>query len=303
MRDNPLMVGLGELLWDLLPSGKVLGGAPTNFAYIARILGDEGIVASRIGKDELGREACDVMKSLGLSTTYLQHDDEQQTGTAGIVLHAGGQPRFTINQPAAWDFLEWTPAWEELSARTDVVCFGSLAQRSAVSAATIDRFITNLPETALRVCDVNLREPFYSVDTLRRSFEYADIVKVNQDELLLISVLMGMGTNDAAVIARKLMDEFDLKLVCITRGENGSLLISENRSVEHSGFKIKVADSIGAGDAFTACLAHYYLSGRTLEEISERANRIGSWIATQVGATPAIQGTQLEDILKGTSRM
>jgi fructokinase len=302
MRDSPLMVGLGELLWDLLPSGKVLGGAPANFAYMATMLGDEGIVASRLGNDELGREACDVMRSLGLSTAYVQHDDEQLTGTAGIVLYSGGQPRFTIKDRVAWDFLEWTPAWAELSARADVVCFGSLAQRSAISAATIDRFLKNLPQSAIRICDANLREPFYGEETLRNSFRHADIVKVNQAELIVISKLMNLGVDDTAAIAHCLMEEFDLKLVCITRDENGSVLVSQTHRVEHPGFKIEIADAIGAGDAFTACLAHYYLLGAPLEEISERANRIGSWVATQVGATPVVQGPQLQDILNGTPR-
>jgi fructokinase len=301
MTECPLMVGLGELLWDLLPTGKVLGGAPANFAYMSAVLGDAGAVASRVGNDELGREALRVMQGLGLGTSYVQCDDQYGTGTAGVVLDPRGQPKFTIKEPVAWDFLEWTPAWEELSARADVVCFGSLAQRSPVSAMTIDRFLHNVPEAALLICDANLREPFYSVDTLRRSFQHAQIVKVNDDELLQISALIKIGTQDEEAIARRLMDEFDLKLVCITRGERGSLLVSDESTVEHAGFSVKVADAVGAGDAFTACLAHYYLRGESLEEISERSNRFGAWVATQVGATPLIPSAQLQEILTGTT--
>ena len=282
------MVGLGELLWDILPSGKVLGGAPTNFAYMATMLGDQGIVASRVGADRLGREACELMESLGLNTSYLQHDNNQQTGTVGIVLHAGGQPGFTIHHPVAWDFMEWNPKWRELASRADVVCFGSLAQRSELSADTIDHFLRSMQESAVRICDVNLREPVYSVEVLRRSFEYANILKVNQEELLTISALLGIQSDDQKTIAQNLMTRFKIDLVCITRGENGSLLVSDHQCVEHRGFKIKVADSIGAGDAFTACVAHYYLNGASIEEISERANRIGSWIATQVGAIATV---------------
>lgn len=302
MSERPLIVGLGELLWDFLPSRKILGGAPANFAYMAKVLGDEGIVASRVGNDGLGSEACQVMDGLGLSTVYLQKDDQHETGTAEVALDSGGQPTFAIKTSVAWDFLEWTASWEELSARADVVCFGSLAQRSQASAVTIDHFLHNMRETALRICDANLREPFFSVDTLRKSFRLAHIVKVNKDELLRISTLMRMGTNDEEAIARRLMHEFDLRLVCITRGAKGSVLLSHEDTVEHAGFSVKVVDVIGAGDAFTACLAHYYIRGETLGEISERANRFGSWVATQEGATPVISGAQLQDILTGTAR-
>src|SRR6266478_952107 len=125
-----IMIGLGEVLWDLLPSGKALGGAPANFAYMANVLGEQGIVASRVGQDELGREALAIMQELGLNTSYVQLDDQHQTGTAGVIIDAAGQPTFTIKESVSWDFLEWTVAWEELAARADVVCFGTLAQRS-----------------------------------------------------------------------------------------------------------------------------------------------------------------------------
>jgi fructokinase len=129
------MIGLGEVLWDILPSGKVLGGAPANFAYMTNVLGDEGIVASRVGNDELGREACEVIQRRGLNASYLQYDNEHQTGTAAVSIDAAGQPNFTIREPVAWDFLHWTSGWEELSNRADVVCFGSLAQRPQLQSS------------------------------------------------------------------------------------------------------------------------------------------------------------------------
>jgi fructokinase len=302
MGAHPLMVGLGEIVWDILPSGKVLGGAPANFAYMSSVLDDEGVVASRVGDDDLGREALSVMNGLGLETSYLQLDHQHSTGTAGVHFDSADQPTFAIKEPVAWDFLEWTPAWEELSSKADVVCFGTLAQRSTASSVTIDRFLRNTQKTALRICDVNLREPFYNADRLRSSFHHAHMVKVNSDEVLRISSLLKMDLKDEEEIARKLMSEFDLRLVCITRGAKGSLLISNDSRVEHNGFRVKVADVIGAGDAFNACLAHYYLRGATLEEISENANRFGSWVATQVGATPPIQSAQLREILNGTTQ-
>lgn len=298
---SPQMVGLGEVLWDILPSGRVLGGAPANFAYMATVLGDQGVVASRVGDDDLGEEACAVMESLGVNTSYIQHDNRHQTGTAGVIFDLAGQPEFAIKQPVAWDFLQWTPDWEELSSQVDVVCFGSLAQRSPASAEAIESFLKNAPPSALLICDANLREPYYSTECLRRSFFYADVLKLNDQELLRIATLLGMSGGDDRELARRLFHEFELELICITRGARGSLLISESEIVEHPGIRVEVADAIGAGDAFTACVAHYYLQGYGLKEISESANRFAAWVATQIGATPLISQAQLSEVL-GASR-
>jgi len=284
-----------------LPSGKVLGGAPANFAYMTNVLGDQGIVASRVGNDELGREACEVIQRLGLNTSYLQQDNEHPTGTAAVSIDAAGQPNFMIQEPVAWDFLQWTTDWEELSARADVICFGSLAQRSLSSADTIDRFLRNASAKTLRICDVNLRQSFYNEDVLRKSFQYADIVKLNDQELIQVSFLFHLGGGTAEVIARRLLQNCDLKLVCITRADRGSLLVSREQTVEHRGFQVKVADAVGAGDAFTACLAHHYVRGSPLPQISEAANRFASWVATQRGATPPIASSQLQEILNGAA--
>jgi fructokinase len=297
-----VMIGLGEVLWDILPSGKVLGGAPANFAYMTNVLGDEGIVASRIGNDELGREACEVIQRLGLKTSYLQQDSQHQTGTAAVSIDAAGQPNFTIQEPVAWDFLQWTAEWEELSSRADVVCFGSLAQRSPESAAAIESFLRNAPAEALRIFDVNLRQSFYNKAVLRKSFQHAHIVKLNEQELLQISQLLHLGTGTEETLAKRLLAEYSLRLVCITLGDRGSILVSKAQTVEHGGFRVKIADAIGAGDAFTACLAHYYLRGYSLADLSEFANRFASWVATQRGATPSINAGQLQDILTGAVR-
>jgi fructokinase len=302
MRKPALMIGLGEVLWDILPSGKVLGGAPANFAYMTNVLGDEGIVASRVGNDELGREACEVIQRRGLNASYLQYDNEYLTGTAAVSIDAAGQPNFTIREPVAWDFLHWTSGWEELSNRADVVCFGSLAQRSPGSAAAIESFLRHAPAKALRICDANLRQSFYNKDVLRKSFQHSQIVKLNEQELLQVSSLLNLGVGTEETLAKRLLTEYGLLLVCVTLGDRGSILVSEDQTVEHGGFHVKIADAIGAGDAFTACLAHYYLRGYSLEDISEFANRFASWVATQRGATPSIGDGQLQDILTGAVR-
>lgn len=296
------MVGLGEVLWDILPSGKLLGGAPANFAYMTNVLGDEGIVASRIGNDELGREACRVMEALGLSTAYVQRDDEQETGTAAVSIDPAGQPNFTIKELAAWDFLRWTAEWEDLSSRADVICFGSLAQRSPTSAVAVESFLQNAPPKSLRIFDVNLRQSFYDQDVLRKSLRRAHIIKLNDQELHHVSRLLNMGAGTDETLARRLLNEYGLMLVSVTRGARGSILVSQSQTVEHTGIRVKIADAIGAGDAFTACLAHYYLRGHSLEDLSDLANRFASWVASQRGATPPISAGQLQDILAGAIR-
>lgn len=295
------MVGLGEVLWDILPSGKVLGGAPTNFAYITSVLGNRGIVASRVGEDHLGQEACEVMQNLGLTTNYIQRDEDHETGSAEILLDSAGLPTFAIKESVAWDFLDWTSAWENLSGQADAVCYGSLAQRSLISAETIDRFLNNTRKGTLKVFDVNLRQSFYNKDILHKLFLKADIAKLTDQEIRRVaSLFLSDHVDDEEELAKWLRREFGLKLVCITRGERGSLLVSKDDVAEHMGMVVDVVDTVGAGDAFTACLAHQFIRGRTLTEINEFANRFASWIATQMGAMPKIDLGQLQEILART---
>jgi fructokinase len=297
MASPALMIGLGEVLWDHLPSGKALGGAPSNFAYMANLLGDEGVVASRVGNDEAGREVRAAMQKLGLSTSHLQEDTQYPTGMVTVQIDAAGQPEFKIKDSVSWDCLEWTPAWADLAARADVICFGSLAQRSPISRATVQRFLEAVPERTLRIYDVNLRESFYSRELVQESLKLSHVAKLNDEELFRVSDLLGVAPRSEEVRARGLLVEYGLRLICVTRGARGSLLVSKDNTVEHRGFNVKVADAVGAGDAFTACLAHYYIRGESLDKISESANRFAAWVATQVGATPPIHGTLLQETL------
>lgn len=293
------VVGLGELIWDLLPAGKQLGGATTNFAYISRLLGDESIVASRIGTDELGDEARARLARLGVSTAYLQRDRSHPTGTVGVEVDAQGEASYAANEDSAWDYLEWTSSWEELAGRCDAVCFGTLSQRAAASRATIQRFLRTTQPGTLRIFDVNLRHSFFTAgrlsdftaELLSDSLRLASVAKLNNGELPRVAAMLGLndgGDGGERELAARLLQSFDLELVAVTRGARGSLLISEQEAVEHPGFEVAVADTIGAGDAFAAALAHYRLRRAPLETISAAANRLGAWVATQTGATPAI---------------
>jgi fructokinase len=280
------VVGLGELLWDMFPHGKQLGGAPANFAYMTALLGDRGIVASRVGQDRLGQEAIWQLKSSGLDTSQIQSDPAHATGTVQVQVDSKGQPEYRITEDVAWDHLAWTPEWEALAKSTDAVCFGSLAQRSEVSRSTIRRFLQSVRADAARVFDVNLRQAFYSGEVLRVALLHANMMKVNHEELPRIVELFGENFGGERDAACWLAEEFGVKLVCVTRGHRGSLLVCGDETDEHPGFTIKVADTVGAGDAFTAALVHHWLRKAPLPAINLAANRLGAWVASQEGAMP-----------------
>jgi fructokinase len=297
------VVGLGELLWDLFPAGKQLGGAPANFAYITSLLGDEGIPASRLGTDALGAEAVQRLRELGLPTEFIQRDADHPTGTVKVKVDSAGQPGFEISESVAWDFFDFTPQWQALAQHADAVCFGSLAQRSESSRNAIRRFLlATLPNT-LRVFDVNLRQNFYTAQVIAESMKLATVVKLNHEELPKIMRSLELqdqkkeDRSEEASARCLLSSYYDLKLVCVTRGTNGSLLVSADECNEHPGVRVKVADTVGAGDAFTAALVHGYLRATPLAQINETANRVGAWVASRPGATPTPKPGGLEESL------
>jgi fructokinase len=285
-KDHFTVVGLGELLWDIFASGKQLGGAPANFAYVTGVLGDRGLVASRVGVDELGTEAMQKLSGLGLECRYVQQDAERPTGTVQVCVDSSGQPKFEIMESVAWDFIGWTSDYEDLASQADAVCFGSLAQRSPESRSTIARFLTACPESSTTVFDVNLRQHFFSAEIIRQSLHLADIVKLNHEELPRVIELAGLRYSEMRAAMHSMLDGFDLKMICVTRGENGSILCTREAMDEHPGLKIHVKDTVGAGDAFTAGLIHCYLRRTSLKTMNEVANQTGAWVASSVGATP-----------------
>lgn len=292
-----IVVGLGELLWDIFPYGEQLGGAPANFAYMTALLGDCGIVASRVGTDVRAAKALARLQLSGLTTSQVQTDEVHATGTVQVRLGEQGKPAFTINEDVAWDYLQWTADWQQLAAQADAVCFGSLAQRSPQSRSTIRRFLEATRRDALLVFDVNLRAPFYSAEVVRESLRLAKVLKLNDEELPILMTLCGLNGLGDEDCARRLLQFYDLQMVCLTRGDRGSLLLTDEGTVEHPGFRIEVVDTVGAGDAFTATLVHHYLRKASLARVSEAANRMGAWVATQTGATPVAEQSVLEEIV------
>jgi fructokinase len=291
------VVGLGEVLWDILPERTCLGGAPANFAYITTLMGDQGIVASCVGEDSRGIDALRRMEELGLNIDHVETDREHPTGTVKVELDGNGQARFEFAHLVAWDFLQWTLDWQCLAETAHAVCFGSLAQRSQQSRATIRKFLAATSPNTLKVFDVNLRQSYYSEEVLSESMRLADIVKLNNDELPKIMSLYRIPHKDELSSAQRLIRDFDLKIICVTRGEQGSLLVRGKDVSEHRGFKVHVADTVGSGDAFTAGLVHEYLHGASLDLMNEVANLVGAWVASEVGAMPTPKRGALEHSL------
>lgn len=291
------VVGLGEVLWDVLPSRTCLGGAPANFAYITRLMGDQGIVLSSVGEDSRGVEALRVMEELGLDIDHVQTDRSHPTGSVQVTVDGKGLAQYEIAKPVAWDFLELTLDWQHVAEKADAVCFGSLAQRSEESRNTIRRFLQATSKHALKIFDVNLRQKFFSRETVCNSMELADLVKLNDEELPQVMSMCHLPHKDERSSAQRLIDVYSLDLVCITRGARGSLLARDSETSEHPGFRVKVADTIGSGDAFTAGLVHEYLHGASLDLMNEVANLVGAWVASEVGAMPTPKRGALEHSL------
>jgi fructokinase len=292
-----------------------LGGAPANFAVMAGRLGNHAAILSRIGRDDLGRQAIDRLDPMPVETGFLQVDQLHETGRVTVSLD-GGEPHYTIHEPAAWDFLELSDEWIQLAARADAICFGSLAQRNRQARQTIQTLAAEASAKCIRVFDVNLRAPFYSAEVLQESLELATAVKMNDVEAPLVLDLLDLAIEEAPVTgetlstpeylraaAERLLAEFpSLQLVAATRGSRGSLLVTRDEWNEHPGFPVKVADGIGAGDAFTAAMTHYMLRGADLATLNEAGNRWGGWMASQSGAMPALPDSVRDAITAAVER-
>jgi fructokinase len=293
-KEPHLILGMGELLWDVLPSGERLGGAPANFAVMAGRLGNHAAILSRIGRDELGRRAMEALDSLPVDATRLQVDLAHETGRVTVRLD-GAQPSYAIHEAAAWDFLELSDEWVQLAERADAVCFGSLAQRGRKSRQTIQMLVAETSSECVRVFDVNLRAPFYSSEVIEESLELATVLKMNDAEMPLVLGLLGLPLEEGPepdrlrIDAERLLEAFPtLGMVAVTRGGHGSLLVKRGEWHEHPGIAVRVTDTIGAGDAFTAALTHYMLRGADLATLNEAGNRWGAWVASQAGAMPVL---------------
>jgi fructokinase len=280
------VVGLGELLWDFLPTGSLLGGAPCNVAFHANALGDRGVIVSRVGADALGETALKLLGRSGVDVSHVQRDSVAPTGTVSVSLDKRRQPTFTITTDVAWDRMEWTDEWLGVARKADAVCFGTLAQRTAQSCATIGSFIDALKPECLTVFDVNLRQFFYSPDIIRSSLSRANACKMNEQELPTVASALGIPVSNTIETARRIVDAFELRLLAVTRGSRGSVIVAADETVEHPGFRVTVQDTVGAGDAFVAGVIHGVLHGMSFADTIHVASERGAWVAMHSGAMP-----------------
>ncbi len=285
-----VLVGIGEVLWDLLPVGAHLGGAPANFACIAASLGATGVVVSRVGDDQLGHEALAGLQRHGVDGSFVQTDVVHPTGSARATLASDGSAGFEIAQDVAWDYLQWTSELAKLAGQADAICFGTLAQRSPASRETIRRALGCSRPECLRILDVNLRAPFNSLEILRDCLPLANVLKLNSEELPAVlracKLPLALETDAAGMLQR----HCGFKTVCITRSARGSVIAFGDETVVHPGVAVEVIDTVGAGDAFTAALAVQLIAGSEAERVSEAANQVGAWVASQAGAMPVPKG-------------
>lgn len=293
------VTGIGEALWDCLPEGRKFGGAPTNFAYHCSQFGLNAWAVSAVGDDALGNEILDICKDVNLQVICPKVPYE--TGTVQVTLDQNGIPQYNIKQGVAWDNIPFSEALEQLAHQTDAVCFGSLAQRNSVSKDTIQRFIKNMPEEALKVYDINLRQHFYSKKLIEESLSLCNVLKINDEELVTISRLFDWlpeSFEDFSTLwqdfdfqekSRTILAKYKLRMLILTCGVNGSYVFTPDGEVSQQGTpKVEVADTVGAGDSFTAAFVSCILLGKTVKEAHKRAVQVSAYVCTQNGAMPPL---------------
>lgn len=276
-----VIVGIGEILWDMLPSGKALGGAPANFAYHATRLGEEGWAVSAVGEDALGDEILALVEEKGLKSILARVP--QPTGTVEVTLSGAGVPTYNIMEDVAWDNIPCTEEMAALAHRADAVCFGSLVQRLG-SRASVLAFL-KAAEDALKVFDINLRQHYYSKEVIAASLELADILKINDEEIRIVADMFGLGEDDTEA-CRALIREYGLRLVILTRGAQGSEVITLEERLPEPVCQAEVVDTVGAGDSFTAAFVVAYLRGDSLAEAQRLASQTAAYVCAHKGAMP-----------------
>ncbi len=284
----PTIIAAGEILWDLFPSGPRFGGAPANFAHHAAGLGGDVSMVSAVGDDQLGQEALVKLRESCIRIDHVTINQTRPTGRVTVELDDQGHPTYRFNVDEAWDSLRWTPSLGDLAESADVVCFGTLSQRSAESRETIRSLVTSTQPRALRLLDLNLRSPYYDDGVIEDSLRIANVLKVNDEELDLIAAKFLSNRGDELARAKEIREAFNLKLVAVTRGERGSLLVREGEVSDVPAQPTPVNDTVGAGDSYTAAVTMGLLRNLGLDEINHAACRIAEYVCSQSGATPTI---------------
>jgi len=276
---NYTIVGIGELLWDMLPSGKQLGGAPANFAYHTN-----GILVSAIGNDELGKQILTKLDSLSLNKDYIHINQNKATSKVSVELDDEGKASYIIHEDIAWDFIPNTTELMALAKKADAVGFGTLAQRSSISDNTIQAFLEATSSETLRIFDINLRQSYYDKAVIESSLQLANILKINDEELPIVANILALS-GDEKTILQSLSNKYELNLIALTKGDKGSILYTKQQTSIHKGYPTTIENTIGAGDSFTAALTIGLLKQHDLDTINDHANRVAAFVCSQKGAT------------------
>ncbi len=293
---NEIVVGIGEALWDVLPEGRKLGGAPANFAYHVSQFGLESYIVSAVGDDALGKEITDKFTEKKLN--HMVETVPYPTGTVQVELDPNGVPQYEIKEDVAWDNIPFTPEMEQLAGRCSAVCFGSLAQRNEVSRNAIYRFLNATPKGCMRIFDINLRQNFYTREVLCESMQRCNILKINDEELVTISRIFGYPGIDLQDKCWILLAKYNLKMLILTCGTNGSYVFTPGVVSFQETPKVKVADTVGAGDSFTATFTAAILKGMPIPEAHKLAVEVSAFVCTQSGAMPTLPQTILDRMAK-----
>lgn len=285
---SQLVVGMGEALWDMLPEGRKLGGAPANFAYHVSQFGLDSRVVSAVGDDELGNE---ILANFAEKQLECQIEKvAYPTGTVLVTLDEKGVPCYEIKEGVAWDNIPYTPALENLAKQTRAVCFGSLAQRNAVSRETINRFIDEMPqdENILKIFDINLRQHFYSKELIEASLKKSNVLKINDEELVVVGEMFGFADIDFQDKCWILLAKYNLKMLILTCGTEGSYVFTPGEVSFLETPQVQVADTVGAGDSFTGAFVAAILNGKTVKDAHRLAVDVSAFVCTQNGAMPEL---------------
>jgi fructokinase len=291
------VVAFGETLWDLLPTGRVLGGAPFNFAYRVKSLGDRGMIITRVGTDTDGQKALQQMKALGMTTDFVQVDEKHPTGTVKVTLQPQQDPAYIILPEVAYDFITPTDEMLDVVARADCFCFGTLAQRSEQARETLRQVLSVVG--GLKLLDINLRRECFSPATIEDSLERANILKMNLPEAHYLADLFEFSDPSLPAFCQEMAREWDLSHCIVTLGEHGALIATgKDEMIYEPGYRVDVVDTCGAGDAFSAGFINYHLRGKPLLDCLQFGNALGALVAAQSGATQPISQADVQKFLE-----
>lgn len=293
---SPLVVGAGEILWDMLPGGRQLGGAPANMVCHVSALGTRAALISRVGSDPDGRSILSRLKRMGVDTAHVSSDPQHPTGLVRVEADAQGKPVYVIQEKSAWDYIPFTPALADLARQADAVCFGTLGQRNRRSRSALQKFLRMTRPGCIRILDLNFRQSYFSKSLVKRLLELATVLKLNDEELPVLCRLLGIQ-GISKTLPRQILKTYGLKLVALTQGSKGSLLLGRNQHHHEPAYPTKIKDTVGAGDSFSAVLALGLFHGWPLARINRSANLLAAHVCSKSGATPRLPASLIKAVL------